>query len=218
MTVRYHVINPTARCASSFLLSYFFPECLISSLFFLIPSPKIYFIPPQNFLFFFLCAATTRRRCLMEEVPAYVHPGPIVLDFLTRQHEHRSGLIWSGDHETCFIDLQCRRFSRNLFQRNDHTYWATQHASHVEVWHQWRLCIKDAPVLAIEVLSYPNDEYIRSYGGITRVHIENPANRDTHSVGYQPAGVDRRIMVHSRVSFFFFFLYSYAFHLFMIDF
>ncbi|KAI5663678.1 hypothetical protein M9H77_23001 [Catharanthus roseus] len=52
----------------------------------------------------------------MEEVPAHVHPGPIVPDVLTRQHEHRSGLIWSGDHETCFTDLQCRHFGRNLFQ------------------------------------------------------------------------------------------------------
>ncbi|KAI5683527.1 hypothetical protein M9H77_04755 [Catharanthus roseus] len=50
------------------------------------------------------------------------------------------------------------------------------------------------PTLAVEVLSYPNDEYIRWYRGITRVYIENPANRDTHSVGYQLAGVDRRIM------------------------
>ncbi|KAI5677554.1 hypothetical protein M9H77_08504 [Catharanthus roseus] len=52
----------------------------------------------------------------MEEVPAHVHPGPIDPDVLTRQHEHRSGLIWSGDHETCINDLQCRNFGRNLFQ------------------------------------------------------------------------------------------------------
>ncbi|KAI5674017.1 hypothetical protein M9H77_14381 [Catharanthus roseus] len=52
----------------------------------------------------------------MEEVPTHVHPGPIVPDVLSRQHEHRSGLIWSEDHETCFIDLQCRYFGRNLFQ------------------------------------------------------------------------------------------------------
>ncbi|KAI5656726.1 hypothetical protein M9H77_25519 [Catharanthus roseus] len=52
----------------------------------------------------------------MEEVPAHEHPGPIVPDVLSRQHEHRSGLIWSGDHETYFTDLQCRRFGRNLFQ------------------------------------------------------------------------------------------------------
>ncbi|KAI5656275.1 hypothetical protein M9H77_25068 [Catharanthus roseus] len=32
------------------------------------------------------------------------------------EREHRPGLIWSGDHETCFTDLQCRRFERNLFQ------------------------------------------------------------------------------------------------------
>ncbi|KAI5654276.1 hypothetical protein M9H77_31463 [Catharanthus roseus] len=30
---------------------------------------------------------------------------------------------------------------------NDHTYWATQHASHVEVCHQWRQHIRDGPVL-----------------------------------------------------------------------
>ncbi|KAI5672579.1 hypothetical protein M9H77_12943 [Catharanthus roseus] len=45
----------------------------------------------------------------MEEVPAHVHPGPVVPDVLTRQHEHRSGLIWSWDNETCFTELQCRR-------------------------------------------------------------------------------------------------------------
>ncbi|KAI5659636.1 hypothetical protein M9H77_28429 [Catharanthus roseus] len=157
-----------------------------------------------------------------KQVQAHVHPGPIVPDVLTRQHEHRSGLIWSGDHETCFTNLQCRCFNHNLFQcyntalhrGNDHTYWATQHASHVNVWHQWQLRVRDGPALAVEVLSYPNDEYIRWYRGITRVYIGNPANCDTYSVGYQ-SGVDRRMMVHSRVSFF---LYSYAFHLFMIDF
>ncbi|KAI5673744.1 hypothetical protein M9H77_14108 [Catharanthus roseus] len=52
----------------------------------------------------------------MEEVSAHVYPGPIVPDVLSRQHKHRSSLIWSGDHETCFTDLQCRRFGRNLFQ------------------------------------------------------------------------------------------------------
>ncbi|KAI5681249.1 hypothetical protein M9H77_02476 [Catharanthus roseus] len=133
----------------------------------------------------------------IEEVPAHVHLGLIVPDVLTRQHEHRSGLIWSGDHETCFTDLQCRCFGRNLFQSystasysgvslsracdasfalaqhipnacdtrldlhrtqlrgNDHTYWRTQHASHVEVWHQWRLRIRDGPVLAVESPHHP---------------------------------------------------------------
>ncbi|KAI5673957.1 hypothetical protein M9H77_14321 [Catharanthus roseus] len=32
----------------------------------------------------------------MEEVSAHVHLGPIVPDVLTKQHKHRSGLIWSG--------------------------------------------------------------------------------------------------------------------------
>ncbi|KAI5661157.1 hypothetical protein M9H77_20480 [Catharanthus roseus] len=52
----------------------------------------------------------------MEEVPAHVHPRPIVPDVLSGQHEHRSGLIWSGDRETCYTDLQCRHFGWNLFQ------------------------------------------------------------------------------------------------------
>ncbi|KAI5659806.1 hypothetical protein M9H77_28599 [Catharanthus roseus] len=52
----------------------------------------------------------------MEEVLAHVHPRPIVPDVLYRQHEHRSSLIWSGDHETCYTDLQYRHFGRNLFQ------------------------------------------------------------------------------------------------------
>ncbi|KAI5647851.1 hypothetical protein M9H77_33856 [Catharanthus roseus] len=43
----------------------------------------------------------------MEEVPAHVHPGSIVTDVLSRQHEHRSGLIWSGDRDTCYTNLQC---------------------------------------------------------------------------------------------------------------
>ncbi|KAI5662110.1 hypothetical protein M9H77_21433 [Catharanthus roseus] len=44
----------------------------------------------------------------MEEVPAHVHPGPIVLDVLSRKHEHRSGMIWSGDHETMNNDEEIR--------------------------------------------------------------------------------------------------------------
>ncbi|KAI5657628.1 hypothetical protein M9H77_26421 [Catharanthus roseus] len=45
-----------------------------------------------------------------------MHPGPVVTDVLSRQHEHRSDLIWSRDRETCYTDLPCRRFGRNLFQ------------------------------------------------------------------------------------------------------
>ncbi|KAI5672776.1 hypothetical protein M9H77_13140 [Catharanthus roseus] len=58
----------------------------------------------------------------------------------------------------------------------------------------WQLRVRDGPALAVKVLSYPSDEYIRWYRGITRVYIGNSANRDTRSVGYQPAGVDRRMM------------------------
>ncbi|KAI5669470.1 hypothetical protein M9H77_19323 [Catharanthus roseus] len=83
---------------------------------------------------------------------------------------------------------------RIQLRRNDHTYWETQHASHIEAWYQWRLRVRDDPVVAAEVLSYPSDEYIRWYRGITRVYIGNLANRDSRSYGYQPAGVDRRMM------------------------
>ncbi|KAI5659566.1 hypothetical protein M9H77_28359 [Catharanthus roseus] len=88
---------------------------------------------------------------------------------------------------------------------NNHTYLGTQHASHVEAWYQWRLCVRDGPALA----------YMRWYRRITRVYIRNPANRDTRSVRYQLAGVDRRIMIHFTNKFFFLFKYSHAFHLFM---
>ncbi|KAI5683882.1 hypothetical protein M9H77_05110 [Catharanthus roseus] len=59
---------------------------------------------------------------------------------------------------------------------------------------QWRLHVRNGPALAAEVLSYPSDEYIRWYQGITRVYIGNSANRDTRSHGYQPARVDRWMM------------------------
>ncbi|KAI5666177.1 hypothetical protein M9H77_16030 [Catharanthus roseus] len=61
-------------------------------------------------------AAASSSFSTIEKVPAHVHLDPIVSDVLTRQHEHMSGLIWSGDHEICITDLQCRPFNRNMFQ------------------------------------------------------------------------------------------------------
>ncbi|KAI5663364.1 hypothetical protein M9H77_22687 [Catharanthus roseus] len=52
----------------------------------------------------------------------------------------------------------------------------------------------DAPTVAAEALSYPSDEYIKWYRGITRVYIGNPVNRDTRTYGYQDVDVDRRMM------------------------
>ncbi|KAI5654666.1 hypothetical protein M9H77_31853 [Catharanthus roseus] len=77
---------------------------------------------------------------------------------------------------------------------NDNTSWVTQHAIHLDAWNQWRLRVRDGPPIAAETLSYPSDEYIKWYRGITRVYIGNPANRDTRSHRYQPAGVDKRMM------------------------
>ncbi|KAI5682998.1 hypothetical protein M9H77_04226 [Catharanthus roseus] len=77
---------------------------------------------------------------------------------------------------------------------NDNTSGVTQHAIHVDAWNQWRLHVRGGPTVAVAALSYPSDEYIKWYRGITRVFIDNPANRDTRSHGYQPAGVDKRMM------------------------
>ncbi|KAI5662582.1 hypothetical protein M9H77_21905 [Catharanthus roseus] len=38
------------------------------------------------------------------------------------------------------------------------------------------------------------DDYIIWYRDITRVYIDNLANRDTRTIRYQPVGVDRRMM------------------------
>ncbi|KAI5659118.1 hypothetical protein M9H77_27911 [Catharanthus roseus] len=77
---------------------------------------------------------------------------------------------------------------------NDNTSWVTQHAIHIDAWNQWRVRVRDGPAVAVEALSYPIDEYIILYRGITRVYIGNPTNRDTCAHGYQPAGGDRRKM------------------------
>ncbi|KAI5671501.1 hypothetical protein M9H77_11865 [Catharanthus roseus] len=156
-------------------------------------------------------------------------------------HEHRSSLIWSGDREICYMDLQCRRFGRNLFQcysaaprrlplfrlqSEEGTIGSMNSKSIggalvlVQIW-VWSLIPTLRPQLMTEImadplaplgaiwcttfdcsqllthtlaLSYPSDEYIRWYKGITRVYIGNPANRDTRVHGYQLAGVDRRMM------------------------
>ncbi|KAI5664080.1 hypothetical protein M9H77_23403 [Catharanthus roseus] len=90
--------------------------------------------------------------------------------------------------DACDTHLDLHRIQ---LRRNDHTYWGTQYANHIEAWYQWLLRVRDGPA---EVLSYPSDEYIKWYRGIKRVYIDNSANRDTRSHGYQPAGVDRRMM------------------------
>ncbi|KAI5652301.1 hypothetical protein M9H77_29488 [Catharanthus roseus] len=85
----------------------------------------------------------------MEEVSAHVHLGLIVPDILTRQHEHRSGLIWSGDHETCITDLQCRRFGCNLFQAYSITPFTVMSGNLIHVqyitpmWGSFRGCTTD---------------------------------------------------------------------------
>ncbi|KAI5669162.1 hypothetical protein M9H77_19015 [Catharanthus roseus] len=158
----------------------------------------------------------------MEEVPAHVHPGPIVPDVLSRQHDHFSGYkvkkepleawilrAFTGSetdddlilHAHGFIFLligghMLPDFSGNLV----HVQLCTTALGGarqirealvlVQIW-------EDGPAVVAEALSYPSDEYIRWYRGITRVYIGNLLNRDTRSHGYQLAGVDRRMMVSS---------------------
>ncbi|KAI5676867.1 hypothetical protein M9H77_07817 [Catharanthus roseus] len=57
-----------------------------------------------------------------------------------------------------------------------------------------RLDLQDIPAVAVEALSYPSDEYIRWYRGITWVYIGNLANCDTRAQFYQSADVDRLMM------------------------
>ncbi|KAI5641601.1 hypothetical protein M9H77_07584 [Catharanthus roseus] len=110
---------------------------------------------------------------------------------------HDRGLVpsdlWRSEVPLICYEIVEYHYSGRL-RENDHTYWGTQHANYVEVWHQWRLHIRDGLALAVEVLSYLNDKYIRWYREITRVYIGNLANRNTRSVGYRLAGVAIQMM------------------------
>ncbi|KAI5653146.1 hypothetical protein M9H77_30335 [Catharanthus roseus] len=199
----------------------------------------------------------------MEEVSAHVHPGPLVPDVLTRNHENRClcgialcsarqirgalmllrtwawsrilifdppldwhveldprallGAMWCASFVLSQLPTHVLLYRDQLdfmtsdhpipavcdtrldlhplqLKGNDHTYWATHHATHVKVMHQWRQHIMDGFLLPIEDLSSPRDDYIRWYWDITRVYIGNPAHRDTQTFGYQLAGADRRMM------------------------
>ncbi|KAI5682971.1 hypothetical protein M9H77_04199 [Catharanthus roseus] len=126
----------------------------------------------------------------MEEVPAYVHLGLIVSNVLTRQHKPRSGLIWSGDHETGHM---LSNMSRSLI-----------HVRYISL-------LEDFD--AIDTYNWGN--YVLGFRGCTtdrgsssatldlslvtwyRYHMSlhrQSARRDTWTIGYQPVGVDRRMM------------------------
>ncbi|KAI5657321.1 hypothetical protein M9H77_26114 [Catharanthus roseus] len=60
---------------------------------------------------------------------------------------------------------------RIQLRANDNTSWRTQHAIYLDVWNQWRLRVRDGLAVAAEALSYPSDEYIRWYRGITRTSM-----------------------------------------------
>ncbi|KAI5650729.1 hypothetical protein M9H77_36734 [Catharanthus roseus] len=102
----------------------------------------------------------------MEEVPTHVHPDPIAPDLQSEE-----GTLGSMDPESVYLFrdpmmvLSCALFvwlpyldraliPSDLWQaklrENDHTYWVTQHASHIETWYQWLLRIRDGPALAAE--------------------------------------------------------------------
>ncbi|KAI5657969.1 hypothetical protein M9H77_26762 [Catharanthus roseus] len=134
----------------------------------------------------------------MEQVPAYVHPGPIVPDVLSRQHEHisivhcgfgRCTTDWGG--LSLSLDLGVVAYTCIAASAND----GDSDRPSCSSWrNMWRFLVRDGPAVAAEALSYPSDEYIRWYRVITQVYIGNPANRDTRVHGYQPAGVDRQMM------------------------
>ncbi|KAI5672784.1 hypothetical protein M9H77_13148 [Catharanthus roseus] len=70
---------------------------------------------------------------------------------------HWAGPLTCGEHIPDACDTRFDLYRIQL-RGNDHTYWGTQHASHIEAWHQWRLRVRDGPALAVEVLSYLNDD------------------------------------------------------------
>ncbi|KAI5678762.1 hypothetical protein M9H77_09712 [Catharanthus roseus] len=116
------------------------------------------------------------------EIVEYHYPGRVMRQFAQAQ--------MVLDLVDTHLDLH-----RIQLRGNDNTSWVTPHAIHVDVWNQWRVRVRDGPAVEyVEALSYPSDEYIRWYRGITRVYIGNTANRDTHAHGYQPVGVDRWMM------------------------
>ncbi|KAI5659327.1 hypothetical protein M9H77_28120 [Catharanthus roseus] len=181
----------------------------------------------------------------MEEVPAHVHPGPIVPDVLSKHHEHRSGLIWSGDCETA-VEIGDSHISPDMWGSVNNTAGCTGTVRFrdrrykvkkepLEAWilrvfagsetdddlilRSWiyffiwlpyydralvpsNLWRAEVALICYEIVEYHypervmrqfaraqmvRDAYIRWY---TRVYIGNPANRDTCSHGYQPAGVE----------------------------
>ncbi|KAI5658851.1 hypothetical protein M9H77_27644 [Catharanthus roseus] len=103
----------------------------------------------------------------MEEVSAHVHPGPVVPDVLSRQHEHRFGLIWSGQHKTCFTDPQCRRFGRNLFH-----YYSIAHRRLAVVHNRFGRCTTDRGSLSLStylgLVAYTCIAALADYGCSTR--------------------------------------------------
>ncbi|KAI5673971.1 hypothetical protein M9H77_14335 [Catharanthus roseus] len=163
----------------------------------------------------------------MEEVQAHVHPVLIVPDVLTRQHEHRSGLIWSVDHKTrlCTTALGGARPDRgspshtsdlglvmypciaasatSAYSARPSRYWCDM--VHIFLWlpyHDrglvpfdlWRV---EVPLICYEIMEYHRPGCVMHQFAVsdnTRVYIGNPANRDTRTVGYQPARVNRRMM------------------------
>ncbi|KAI5674183.1 hypothetical protein M9H77_14547 [Catharanthus roseus] len=51
---------------------------------------------------------------------------------------------------------------------NDHAYWGTQHAIHVEAWYQWRLRVRDGSTLAVET------SMLQEVDDMTSVVIQEP--------------------------------------------
>ncbi|KAI5649248.1 hypothetical protein M9H77_35253 [Catharanthus roseus] len=93
----------------------------------------------------------------MEEVLAHVHPWPIVPDFIWLPYLDRALVpsdLWRAEYhypgrvmrqfaraqmvpDACDTRLDLHRIQ---LRGNDHTYWGTQHASHIEAWYHY-LCL-----------------------------------------------------------------------------
>ncbi|KAI5678780.1 hypothetical protein M9H77_09730 [Catharanthus roseus] len=125
----------------------------------------------------------------------------------------RFRLIWSGDHETCITDLQCRHFGRSLFQsystvprkykvkKESLEAWILREFTGSETDDDLILRARGFNFLLLRgdmLLDFSRNLvhvcYLSLLEDFDAISTYSWANRGTRTVGYQSARVDRRMM------------------------